>query len=92
MKVIAKAAAEKYLCEVSHQELEKFLGKYYGKLDRLDVGHEVNLGQGYDYSVRIEGACQQMTVAMTEFERAQQVMTSFAIAIAKSSGQEGGAA
>lgn len=88
MKVIAKASESKYLCEVSHEELEKFMDKYYGKLDRLSVGHELNLGQGYDFAGRIEDACRRMEEAMKAFDNAQKVMTAYALAVAGRS-QEG---
>jgi hypothetical protein len=92
MKVIAKANESTYLCEVSHEELEKFLNQYYGNLSKLSVGQEVNLGQGYDFAVRIESACKSMAQASKEFGRAQSVMTSYAIAVAHREGKEGGAA
>jgi hypothetical protein len=92
MKVIAKVSESRYMCEVSHEELEKFFNKYYGNLSKLTVGQEVNLGQGYDFSVRIESACKSMVDASREFGRAQSVMTDYAMAIARSAGQEGGIA
>ena len=49
MKVIATTTDRKVLCEIDHSELEKFLGLYYGKMDRLKIGDEVDLGRGYDY-------------------------------------------
>lgn len=85
MKVIAKSSESKYICEVSHEELEKFLDQYYGKLRKLDVGHELNLGQGYDFSARIESACKSMADAMREFDRARKTMTDFAVAVAQQS-------
>jgi len=85
MKVIAKASDSKYICEVSHDELEKFLNQYYGNLRKLDVGREVNLGQGYDFSGRIEQACKNMAEAMRSFDSARKTMTDFAVAVATSS-------
>ena len=49
MKVIAKISHDKYVCEVSHGELEQFLNKYYGHLSKLNVGDEIELGKGYDF-------------------------------------------
>lgn len=88
MKVIAKASESRYLCEVSHDELEKFMGMYYGKLVKLSVGEEVNLGQGYDFSSRIESACKSMAESMKEFDRARSVMTAYALAIASATPEE----
>lgn len=89
MKVIAKANESTYICEVSHTELEKFMNQYYGKLDKLSVGQTVNLGQGHDFSGRIESACKTMVEAMKAFEDARKVMTSYAVAVA-SGNSEGG--
>lgn len=86
MKVIAKASSTVYICEVSHEELEKFLNQYYGTIKSLEVGQSVDLGQGYNFSLRIENACKTMAGAMKEFERAQKTMTDFAVAIAKAKG------
>lgn len=88
MKVIAKISESRYLCEVSHDELEKFLDQYYGKLSKLSVGGEVNLGQGYDFAARIENACKKMAEAMEEFDRARNTMTAYALAIAERAQQE----
>lgn len=56
MKIIGIVRDRQYLCEVGHTELEKFLGLYYGKMQRLKVGDDVNLGQGHDYAGQIEDA------------------------------------
>lgn len=86
MKVIAKANDSTYICEVSHCELEKFMDKFYGKMSKLQVGEDINLGQGYDFSVRIESACKSMVEASKQFESAQKTMTAYALAIAKGTG------
>ena len=51
MKVIATkgTSSKTYICEVNHTELEKFLNLYYGNMDRLKEGDEINLGTGYDF-------------------------------------------
>lgn len=40
----------KYICEVSHTEIEKFMGLYYNKLKSLKVGEEIDLGKGHDFA------------------------------------------
>ena len=50
MKVIGKNEDD-YIVTVSPSELEKFMGQYYGKMDRLKIGDDVDLGSGYDYMV-----------------------------------------
>lgn len=81
MKVIAKISDSRYLCEVSHDEIEKSLDQYYGNMGKLSVGQELNLGQGYDFAVRIESACKKMSEAMAEFDRARATMTAYALAV-----------
>ena len=49
MKVIAIKRDRGYVCEVSHSELEKFLGLYYGKLDSLKEGDSIDLSKGFDF-------------------------------------------
>jgi len=38
-----------YIAIVSHAEIEKFLNIYYGRMENLKVGDEINLGKGYDF-------------------------------------------
>ena len=51
MKVLATRGrySDTYICEVDHTELEKFLNLYYGKLDKLKEGAEIDLGTSYDF-------------------------------------------
>ena len=49
MKVIANAGHDTYICEVTHTELEKYLGLYYGKLKDVRVGTLIDLSKGYAY-------------------------------------------
>lgn len=58
MKVIGSGGNGKYICEVSHLELEKFLDLYYGKQKRLEVGDEVDLSKGYNHAADVEKALQ----------------------------------
>lgn len=50
MKVIAEIGGGKYICEVNNSEVEKFMGLYYGKMQSLKVGQEIDLGKGYDFN------------------------------------------
>ena len=58
MVVIAKVNDDKYICEVNHTELEKFLDLYYGNLKRLKVGDIVDLGAGHNFYKK---TCQALT-------------------------------
>jgi hypothetical protein len=84
MKVIAKVSDSMYICEVTHAELEKFMGQYYGKMGNLSVGQAIDLAQRHNFAVRIEAACQGMVDASKEFGKAQKMMTDYATAIARS--------
>lgn len=59
MKVIAKVKYDQYICEVSHDELEKFLNKYYGEMKKLEVNSEIDLGKGYDFFSDTKSALQK---------------------------------
>lgn len=49
MRVLAKASDKVYICEVTHDELEKFMNLYYGKLSTIKVGDGIDLSKGYDF-------------------------------------------
>ena len=49
MKVIGKIENGRYICEVSHTEIEQFLDMYYGKMKELAVGENIDLGSGYKH-------------------------------------------
>jgi len=56
-KVIGTAGSKStYIMEVGHDELEKFMGLYYGKMDKMDVGDVIDLGSGYDHAGDIKEA------------------------------------
>ena len=71
MKVIGKISHDVYLCQVSHTELEKCMGKYYGGLKRLEVGDECYLGAGHDYSVDIKDA---MSTTQSFIEKNEKIV------------------
>jgi ribonucleotide reductase alpha subunit len=50
MKVLGTSKdAKTYICEVNHEEIEKFLDLYYNNMSKLNVGDEINLGEGRDW-------------------------------------------
>lgn len=51
--MIGKKNNSTYICEVDHTELEKYFNLYFNKLKNLDVGEDVDLAKGYDYSGEI---------------------------------------
>ena len=63
MKIIGDAGNKNYLVEISHTEIEKVIGKYYGKLNALKVGEVVDIAAGYDFASDILSACKAMTDA-----------------------------
>ena len=56
MKVIGKVDRGEYICTVSHCELEKFKNLYYGKMNKLEIGEEIDLSKGYDHCSEIKSA------------------------------------
>jgi len=77
MKVIGIGSINKYICEVDHYELEKFLNLYYGKLDVLKIGKEIDLSAGYNHWNSIKSACESMESTMKQFKSAQDTMIAF---------------
>ncbi|OPY03505.1 MAG: hypothetical protein A4E60_00170 [Syntrophorhabdus sp. PtaB.Bin047] len=47
----------KYLAEVSQDEMEKFMNKYFRNMPRLEVGDTVDLGKGYDFLEQTREVC-----------------------------------
>lgn len=50
MKILGDAGDKTYLVQISHYEIEKVVGKYYGNLKALKVGDEVDIAAGYDFA------------------------------------------
>lgn len=59
MKVIGACGDKKYICEVNHDELEKYFNKYYGNMSTLRVGQEVDLGKGYNHAKDMKQAMEK---------------------------------
>jgi len=89
MKVIAMIDSKKYICEVSHEELEKVTDKYYGKLEPLKVGSEMDLGMGYNFKVAIADSCRQMSNAMESFQHSKDMLLMFAKIVGNINNNEG---
>jgi len=49
MKIIAKVDDGVFVAQVSHTEIEKFMGLYYNNMDKIKVGDEIDLGKGYQF-------------------------------------------
>jgi len=80
MKVIGLSGSD-YICQIGHTELEKLTDKYYGNLDRLGVGAEMNLGAGYDFRSDIQKACKGMVDAQKSFDASRATMMKFAVMV-----------
>ena len=82
MKILATAARDTFIAEISRTEIEKVFNKYYGKLDtKLEPGTVVNLAAGHNFRDEIQSACREMSDAMKQFERARETMMSFAVMV-----------
>lgn len=82
MKVIGIAEGGKYICQVSHTELEKLADKYYGNLEKLKPGSEMDLGAGYDFRNAIKTACDSLIQAERDFDSARKTIHKFAAMVA----------
>ncbi len=78
MKVIALVDGSTYLVQVGHSELEKVFDKYYNKLEKLKVGDQIDLGEGYNFRSDIKKACDDMRDAMKSFDSKRVTMLRFA--------------
>ena len=76
MRVIGTAGSGKYLCEVGHTEIEKFMGLYYGNMKSLTVGSEVDLGKGYDFAAEVTSACSSMKKVVNDNARVVKALAS----------------
>ncbi|MGA7811181.1 hypothetical protein [Bradyrhizobium sp.] len=70
MKVIGITDNETLICVVGHFELEKFMNLYYGKMPKLSIGDEIDLGKGYDFARDTANALR----TTQEFIRANQTV------------------
>lgn len=59
MKVIGIVEHNKYICEINHEEIEKFLDLYYNKKEKLYVGESIDLGKGYDWHSKTKSALEK---------------------------------
>ena len=49
MQVLGVSGRDKYIVEIEHTELEKYLDLYYNNLKPLKVGDVIDLSDGYRY-------------------------------------------
>lgn len=83
MKIIGKADGGNYVALVGHTELEKLTYKYYGKLPKLDIGSELDLGEGYNFASDIQQSCKKMQDAYEAFQQASKTLMSFASMVSR---------
>ena len=75
MKVVAIVDHKKYLCEISHVEIEKFLDLYYENLQVLRVGDSVDLSKGYNFANDMEIAVKKIEGFFSATDAILQVLT-----------------
>ena len=71
MKVIAVIGGRgsKYLCEIDHTEIEKYMGQYYGNMEKLKEGGELDLSKGFDFYSATKEAMQKTESFITAHKR-----------------------
>jgi len=62
MKIIGKINYRNYICEVNHEELEKFLNLYYNKLKEPMIGDVIDLSKGYNFYRDTKEALQETSI------------------------------
>jgi hypothetical protein len=77
MKVIAKVNEKEYICKVNHDELEKFLNLFYGKLNPLKVNDEIDLSKGYNFYREIGNICNTMEESIKAYRSNQDTLLAF---------------
>lgn len=50
MRVLARIDRDKFICECSDVEIEKFMNLYYGKMAEPKVGDVIDLAKGHDFA------------------------------------------
>ena len=88
MKIIGMQDDSTYLAIVSHTELEKSVNLYYGNMKKLKVGDSIDLGQGYNFSSKIESVCRDMLSATKSFDEAKATLMAFAVMVAENKGEQ----
>lgn len=82
MKIIGVDGKGDYIAVISHSEVEKVVNKYYGKLDKLSAGDDIDLGVGHNFRVDIKKTCESMESAIKQFDAARKSMLQFAVMVA----------
>ena len=88
MLIIGIQDSDNYLAVVNHTELEKASNLYYGNMKKLKVGDSVDLGQGYNFSSKIESVCRDMLSATKSFDEAKATLMAFAVMVAENKGEQ----
>lgn len=85
MKVIGLIRSGLYIAEISQEEIEKVMGKYYAtpRFSELKIGSVIDLDDGYNYRSDIQSVCRSMTESMKSFEKAQDTLLRFSNMIAE---------
>lgn len=83
MKIIGKGDNGEYICQVSHSEIEKCFDKYYNKLEKLDVGQSIDIGEGYNFRNQIKDLCDKIIAADEAYSTSRSTITDFALMISK---------
>ena len=81
MKIIGNAENGNYIAIINHEELEKCFDKFYGKLPKLFVGSQLDIGVGHDFRSDIVKACRNMLDAYKSFETSHTSMMNFAVMV-----------
>lgn len=83
MKIIGKGDNGEYICQVSHSEIEKCFDKYYNRLEKLNVGQSIDIGEGYNFRNQIKDLCDKVIAADKAYSDSRSTLIDFALMISK---------
>ena len=91
MKIIAAVNSDRYIVEISTEEIAHVFDKWQIKetpIKEIRVGNEIRLDQGYIFRDDIVTACNKMAETIKEFKEAQDTLFKFSTLISESSTKE----
>ena len=81
MKIIGQTIHDSqtaYVAIVTKSEIEKVFKKFYKDKVEINIGDDVKISEGHDFSRDIAMTCESMLKAMKDFEKARDTLMRFA--------------
>lgn len=81
MKIIGQTIHDSqtaYVAIITKSEIEKVFNKFYRDKVEINIGDDVKISEGHDFSRDISMTCESMLKAMKDFEKARDTLIRFA--------------